>query len=98
MLEAAGQQFSKLWLTGLSHDVWPQKPSPNPFIPTHIQIEQTMPHANAEREYDYAKTMLQRLLTASDAVHISFAQYDLNSDNKRLPSPLTRFCIVRFVL
>jgi probable DNA repair protein len=88
MLEAAGLQFSHLWITGMSHDVWPQKPSPNPFIPTHVQIAENMPHANAKREYEYAQTMLQRLLSASDTVHLSYAQFDLNSDSQRLPSPL----------
>ncbi len=88
MLEAAGQQFNQLWITGMSFDIWPQRPNPNPFIPTHIQVSENMPHANAQREYDYAQALLNRLVTASNTLHFSYSKYDLNGDSARLPSPL----------
>ena len=70
-LEAAGLQFSHLWLQSMSEQQWPAAPSPNPLLPFSLQRQQRMPHATAERELDYAKKLTLRFVHSADSVVIS---------------------------
>lgn len=76
VLEALGLQFDCVWVTGLHSEAWPSLAKPNPFIPLSIQSQLKMPHANAMREMDYAKTMTQRLLTCAEEVILSYPLRD----------------------
>lgn len=85
-LEAAGLSFSHLWLTGMSDDVWPQAPRPNPFIPFHLQRDRRLPHATAEVELDYGRRVARRLLAAAPEV---VASHPRRVDDREVgPSPL----------
>jgi probable DNA repair protein len=70
-LEAAGLQFSHLWLQSMSEQQWPPTPSPNPLLPFSFQRQQRMPHASAERELEYAQNLTQRFIHSSDFVVVS---------------------------
>ena len=59
LLEGAGLQFDHLWVCGMSNADWPPPANPNPFIPGPVQVANQMPHANAERELDYARSLLR---------------------------------------
>jgi probable DNA repair protein len=71
-LEAAGLQFSHLWLMSMSETQWPPVPSPHPLLPFSLQQEQSMPHANAERELDFATKISQRFMQDSKQFVVSF--------------------------
>ncbi len=86
VLEAAGLRFSHCWLMGLHDGVWPPAPAPNPFLPIQLQRRLQMPHASAERELDYARTISRRLFAAAPEVIVSHPQHEGDSDLR--PSPL----------
>ena len=76
-LEAAGLQFSHLWLTSMSAQQWPPMPKPNPLLPFYLQRDHAMPHATAERQLAFAQLVSERLLNSASQVVISYpAQID----------------------
>lgn len=85
-LEAAGLQFSHLWLQSMSEKAWPPAPSPNPLLPFSLQREQGMPHATAERELLYASNLSQRFI--SSAEHIVVSSPAVIDDNPAMVSGL----------
>ena len=72
-LEAAGLQFSHLWLQSMSEKAWPPAPSPNPLLPFALQRQQAMPHATVERELLYASNLSQRFIASAEHVVVSSA-------------------------
>ena len=87
-LEAAGLQFSHLWVMGLSDNQWPPVPTPNPLLPLHLQREHNMPHASATRELEIAQGLTQRYKESAQQVIFSSAHGD--GDNELRPSALIR--------
>ncbi len=87
-LEAAGLQFSHLWVMGLSDNQWPHVPSPNPLLPLHLQREHNMPHASATRELEIAEGLTRRYKQSAQQVIFSSAYGD--GDNELRPSALIR--------
>jgi len=86
MLEAAGCEFSQIWLMGLDNESWPPKATPNPFLPIELQRKLVMPHASANRELIYCQQIQQRLLTSSQNIIVSSAQQE--KDKALFPSQL----------
>ncbi|MBF0146391.1 MAG: PD-(D/E)XK nuclease family protein [Magnetococcales bacterium] len=70
-LEAGGETFAALWIMGLSDDVWPPRPQPNPFLPRAFQRSHGMPRASSEREYAFASKLTQSLLRSAPVVVVS---------------------------
>ncbi|MES2672700.1 MAG: PD-(D/E)XK nuclease family protein [Pseudomonadota bacterium] len=91
-LEAAGLQFSHLWVMGLSDNQWPPVPSPNPLLPLHLQRDHLMPHSSATRELEIAQGLTQRYRQSAQQVIFSSARNDgANSgENELRPSALIR--------
>jgi ATP-dependent helicase/nuclease subunit B len=87
-LEASGFSFDALWLLGLHDGVFPPPPRPNPFIPLAVQSRLAMPHADADRERDFAERLARRLFAAAPTVVASWPT-QLDAAAKR-PSPLLR--------
>jgi ATP-dependent helicase/nuclease subunit B len=87
-LEAAGLQFSHLWVMGLNDNQWPPVPSPNPLLPLALQREHKMPHASAERELEIAKGLTARYRQSAPLVIFSSAHSD--GDNELRASALIR--------
>jgi len=81
VLEAAGQQFNHLWVTGMQSEAWPLPICPHPFISAAFQRIQKMPHASAEQERIYARKITKRLMQSAKEVIFS---YPLTQDEKRL--------------
>ncbi|HEX6550326.1 MAG TPA: PD-(D/E)XK nuclease family protein, partial [Gammaproteobacteria bacterium] len=86
MLETAGLKFDHLWITGLSDDVWPASPRPDPLIPVAVQRKHGMPHASAQRELEFARRVTMRLLASAPDVVVSVPRRD--ADQELRPSPL----------
>ncbi|MET0355379.1 MAG: PD-(D/E)XK nuclease family protein [Cellvibrio sp.] len=75
-LEAAGLQFSHLWVMGLSDNQWPPAPTPNPLLPLQLQREHQMPHASATRELEIAQGLTQRYRQSAQQIIFSSAHSD----------------------
>ena len=73
-LEAAGLSFEHLWVCGMQGASWPASPRPSPFIPIAIQNRLHMPHANPEREWVFAETLLQQYSRTSQTLHASYCR------------------------
>ena len=72
MLEAGGQAFDALWIMGLTNEAWPRMPSPNPFVPMHLQRKFHLPRSDANRELIYALQISQRLVNSAAQVVWSY--------------------------
>lgn len=86
VLEAAGEQFDRLWITGLHHGAWPRPHRPNPFLPIPLQRRMNLPHATPERELSFARTVFDRLLKSAPKVIVSYPASE--GDSELSPSPL----------
>lgn len=87
-LESAGLEFSHCWVMGLHHRQWPPAPSPNPLLPILLQRKYKMPHANAERELLFARSLTQHYRQCAPLVIFSSATH---ADGQQLsPSALIR--------
>lgn len=74
LLEAAGMTFDHLWVLGLHDAALPGAPKPNPFLPLPLQRQHGLPHADAERERQFAHDVSMRLLRAAPTVVASYPQ------------------------
>ncbi len=85
-LEAAGLQFSHLWLMGLSDDRWPAPPNPNPMLPVAFQRQLQMPHASPERQLEFACQLTESYLGSAE---IAIFSYPARREDQQLrPSTL----------
>jgi len=87
-LEAAGLQFSHLWVMGLSDTQWPPAPAPNPLLPLQLQRDYQMPHASVARELEIAQGLTQRY--RQSAQHVIFSSAHNDGDSELRPSTLIR--------
>lgn len=72
-LEGAALHFDHCWVMGLESNQWPPSASPNPLLPLTLQRLLNMPHASADRELHYAKTLTQQFLRCAPHTVMSFA-------------------------
>ncbi len=85
-LESSGMTFDHLWVLGMSAKAMPKPPAPNPFIPLPVQRRFAMKRSCAEREFQFAKQVVSRLLSASADFVVS---WPLMADGvEQRPSPL----------
>ncbi|AKP74283.1 putative DNA repair protein [Piscirickettsia salmonis] len=75
LLEASGQRFDALWVTGLYDGLWPQPVSLHPLLPARLQIDYDMPHSSPERELQLAERLFKRLTVSADQVIISTPKF-----------------------
>jgi ATP-dependent helicase/nuclease subunit B len=86
LLEAVGLPFEHVWVMGLDNRSWPANANPHPFLPQQLQREHKMPHANAERELQFAMDMQAMLAGQTDQLVLSYPEQE--GDQARLPSRL----------
>lgn len=87
-LETMGMHFEHLWIMGLHDTAWPASPTPHPFIPYALQRKHQIPHASAERELQFSRTITESLLHSSQQILISSPQEE--QDRELHPSPLIK--------
>lgn len=80
-LEAAGLQFSDLWVMGMHNGVWPPAATPNPLLPVSLQRDWGMPKSSSERELNYAAKLTLRLVGSADRIVFS---YPLSAGDRQL--------------
>ena len=86
VLEASGLSFDHLWVMGLRDEALPAPARPNPFLPLSMQREHRLPHASPERELEFAKKILARLLASAPDVVLSYPAQE--GEQTLLPTPL----------
>jgi len=85
-LEAEGLDFDAVWVGGLSDEVWPPQPSPNPFLPVELQRRLKMPRASQTEEGAFAAELTQRWLHTAPEIVMSWPAHE--GDRELRPSPL----------
>jgi ATP-dependent helicase/nuclease subunit B len=74
VLEAAGQQFDKIWMMDLLDIHWPSMAKPNAFIPIDLQKAYQLPHCSPEKELAFAEKMHDRFLHSCQEIIFSFSK------------------------
>ena len=85
LLEASGLRFDRLWIMGMHDNAWPAAPSPDPFLPFHLQRRFNLPRSSPERELAFARTLTTRLLSSSPTVVVSHPRREGDSDLRVSP-------------
>lgn len=86
LLEAEGGHWDGVWVLGVTDDVLPAVPSPNPFIPYEVLRQAQAPRATPERELQWARSMVEALKEAAPTLTFSHALQ--NNGQLLRPSPL----------
>lgn len=86
MLEAEGGRWDGVWILGLTDEVLPSAPRPNPFLPLSALRRANAPRATPERELQWAQAMFQALLCTAPRVWVSHAMQE--GERVLRPSPL----------
>jgi len=76
ILEGAGLAFSHCWVMGMNQRDWPPAAQPNPLLPLDMQRTLGMPHADAERELQYAERLTAGYQQSAGEVIFSYSQQD----------------------
>ena len=75
-LEAAGMEFDKLWVSGLTASNWPPAGRPLSLISMNLQRSRNMPDAIPQNTLDYARRVLDRLSSSTMDVVCSYPLTD----------------------
>ncbi len=84
-LEAEGGRWDGAWLLGLTDDVLPAAPKPNPLIPMATLRRANAPRATPDRELSWAQSLFTSLMGIADDIIVSHALRD--GETERRPSP-----------
>lgn len=84
-LESEGGRWDGVWVLGLTDEVLPAVPRPNPFIPLAALRQAQAPRATPDRELQWAKTLYASLLACAPQVWLSHALYE--GERQLRPSP-----------
>ena len=86
LLEAEGGAWDGVWMLGLTDDVLPASPKPNPLIPLAVLRQAGAPRATPERERLWADTLYDALSRCAPELVVSHAEMD--GERELRPSPL----------
>jgi len=75
-LEAAGTEFDKLWVSGLTAANWPPAGRPLPLISLNLQRGYDMPDSVPQDTLDYARRVLDRLSSSATRIVCSYPLTD----------------------
>lgn len=84
-LESEGGRWDGAWVLGLTDEVLPAVPRPNPFIPLAALRLAQAPRATPERELHWARDMYAALLECAPDVLLSHAEHE--GERELRPSP-----------
>ena len=71
-LEAAGLEFDRLWIAGLSASQWPPAGRPTPLISRRLQRHYGLPDAEPDDTATYAQRVIGRLLASAPSCICSY--------------------------
>ena len=75
-LEAAGMEFDKLWVTGLSANNWPPPGKPLALVSRELQRDYGMPDADPGDTLEYSGRVINRLASSGAQAVFSYPQTD----------------------
>jgi probable DNA repair protein len=76
MMEAAGLTFDYMYILDMNDNVWPPAAAPNPLLPELLQIENKMPHCDAQRELEFSANLIERFKTSCKQLTFSYCKMD----------------------
>jgi len=76
LLEAEGGRWDGVWVLGLSDEVLPATPKPNPLLPLAVLRRAGAPRATPERERQWAQELFASLCRCAPQVVFSHPQFD----------------------
>ncbi|NCX93439.1 MAG: hypothetical protein EBX40_02040, partial [Gammaproteobacteria bacterium] len=74
LLEATPLSFDAMWVTGLTDNVMPARPNPNPLIPIELQRALDMPRSSSDRELKMAQRFLNRMQAQCKKLYLSYSR------------------------
>lgn len=86
LLEAEGGRWDGVWVMGLTDQVLPAVPSPNPLIPTVALARAGAPRSTPARELQWAQRLFAEILCLAPKLVFSWSVREGESENR--PSPL----------
>ncbi|KRC84524.1 PD-(D/E)XK nuclease superfamily protein [compost metagenome] len=86
LLEAEGGSWDGVWMLGLTDDVLPASPKPNPLLPLVVLRQARAPRATPEREREWAEGMYAALCRCAPEIIVSHSHMD--GERELRPSPL----------
>lgn len=84
-LEAEGGRWDGVWILGLTDEILPAAPRPNPLLPLPALRRVNAPRATPERELLWAQTMFGALLCTAPKIWVSHARQE--GERELRPSP-----------
>lgn len=88
LYELEGGKWDAVWVVGLTDDVLPQRPTPNPYIPIRSQRRAQVMHATPESEMQWAIQIFEAILHSAQHVRLSYPM--ANNDAVLRPSSLLK--------
>ena len=76
LLEAEGGSWDGVWVLGLTDDVLPAAPKPNPFLPVSALRRANAPRATPEREREWANQLYASLCQTAAQIWVSHSSMD----------------------
>ena len=73
VLEAAGMEFDKIWVSGFDARHWPSSGNQLAFVSRQLQKDYGMPDATSRETLEFSRHQLQRLKHSADEVVLSWA-------------------------
>lgn len=86
LLEAEGGRWSGIWVLGLSDEVLPATPKPNPLLPLAVLRDAGAPRATPERERQWAGELYASLCRCAPEVIVSHPA--MEGERALRPAPL----------
>lgn len=86
LLEAEGGSWDGVWILGLTDEVLPASPKPNPFLPLSVLRQAGAPRATPEREREWAENIYEALRACAPELVVSCAEHE--GERELRPSPL----------
>ncbi|MEH6590300.1 MAG: PD-(D/E)XK nuclease family protein [Halioglobus sp.] len=74
MLEGAGLAFDQVRICSMQGASWPAPVRPNPLVPMSIQRRLQMPHATPEREWQFARALMDRYCRSASRITASYVR------------------------
>jgi len=84
-LESEGGRWDGVWVLGLTDEVLPAAPSPNPLVPLAVLRRAQAPRATPEREFEWARTMYDAFVASAPQVWLSCPRQE--GERELRPSP-----------
>ncbi|MBC7202149.1 MAG: PD-(D/E)XK nuclease family protein [Pusillimonas sp.] len=85
LLEAEGGRWDAVWIMGLTDDVLPASPRPNPLVPIAVLKLAQAPRATPERELQWAQGLFEDLMCCAPEVIVSHALHEGESELRASP-------------